>query len=135
TVLLMDLPVRVIALIILFISIRYGVLIFAFSEILITLIGVLFASVMGKRVLDYSFGEICSDYLVNTLLAGIMGLLTWLIGAGLHFGSVAEMLIQIICGIVIYVGLSFVTKNQSFNFAVNLAKDFLQKRKCEEEHE
>ena len=112
--LIMDLPVRIFALAILIFSINYSVLFFAFSEILVTVFGTIFYAKMAKKILNYSFKEVCIDFMINTALSVVMGGFVVGIGFIICINGWVKLLIQIISGFTIYILLSIVTENKNY---------------------
>lgn len=113
-VLKVDVPIRIFAIVILCISLRHSVFIFALSEILVTILGTILYVIVSKKIINYSGLEVCMDFLVNVLMATVMGLVAWGIGIILPFSSFFLMIIQIFVGAIIYILLSIITRANSF---------------------
>lgn len=122
TVLKVDFPIRIFALIILVISIKFGIIYLALSELVITIFGTILYAITAKKIIGYTGKEVCVDFLINTLLAIIMGVITWGCGLLLPLHSVLKMIIQVVIGIFTYMLLSIVTKNASYYYVLNIAK-------------
>ena len=114
SVLKADFPTRVFALIVLCVSLRFGVLVFALSEIIVTIFGTVLYVVIAKKIINYNGFEVCRDFLVNVLMSAIMGVIVWWIGSILPCSPLVVMFIQILVGAIVYVVLSIVTKAKSF---------------------
>lgn len=114
TVLKVDIPIRVFAIIILCISLRHSVYIFALSEIIVTLFGTVLYVIVSKQIINYSGTEVCSDFLINVLMASAMGVSVFWIGGKLPFYPFFIMVIQVILGATIYIVLSVLTNASSF---------------------
>lgn len=124
-----DIPIRIFAIIILCISLQYNVYIFAVSEIVVTVFGTILYIVVSKKIINYSGVEICKDFLVNVLMATIMGIIIWSVGEVLNFHSLIIMFIQIVMGIIIYIFLSIITKSSSFLEMISMIKKIYFKYK------
>ena len=61
-VLKVDIPIRVFAIIVLCISLRYSVYIFAISEIVVTVFGTILYIIVAKKIINYSLTEVCHDF-------------------------------------------------------------------------
>jgi len=129
SVLKVDFPIRIFALIVLVISVRFGVLYFALSEIITTIVGTILYSSMAKKIIDYSGKEVCADFLLNSGIAMIMGIIVWCIGTIISTYKIIAIMIQVITGIFIYIFLSFITKNISFNYILNMLKEIINRKK------
>lgn len=127
SVLKVDFPIRIFALVILIISIRFGVIYMALSEILITVFGTVLYSFMASKIIGYKGNEICVDFIINTLMAAVMGIIVWLVGIGLPFVNIVNMLIQIIIVAVIYLALSIITRNSSYKYVLNTVLEIVKK--------
>lgn len=124
SVLKSDIPIRLFALVVLLISVRYGVIYFALSEILITIFGTVLYSIMANKILDYKPMEICSDFMKNTMIALVMGIGVYSIGYSLTNISVfLSLIIQIVSGTCIYITISKITKNESLEYLLLTIKE------------
>nr|WP_255557795.1 lipopolysaccharide biosynthesis protein [Succinivibrio faecicola] len=128
-VLKVDFPIRIFALIVLLISIQYGVLFLAFSELLITIFGTVLYARVAKEIIGYSGKEVCIDFLINTFLSIIMGFFAWVAGLIFPDLSLLKMLFQISIGILIYILLSVVTKNENFYYVINILLESMNRLK------
>lgn len=134
SVLKVDLPIRVFALVVLVVSVKFGVIYFALSEILTTIFGTILYSITAKKIIGYEGKEVCCDFMINILLAGVMGVITWEVGDMLPFSNWIIVIIQILVGIISYLLLSLITKSESFYYVLNTAKELFgikSKRSCE----
>lgn len=113
-VLKVDVPIRIFAIIILLISLKHSVYIFALSEIVVTLFGTILYIIVSEKIIDYTCKEVCRDFLINVLIASIMGLVVFVIGKVISLHPIIIMFIQILTGAFIYILLSIVTKSRSF---------------------
>lgn len=113
-VLKMDIPVRILALIILMFTIRFGVIYIAISEIIIEFLALLIYSYYSSKLLNYSYLEIFGDFLKNVILAVIMGEVVYLIGVASGLNMLLTLIIQIVIGGIIYIVLSILLKNESW---------------------
>ena len=114
TVLKVDVPIRVFAIIILCISLQHSVYVFAISEIVVTLFGTILYAIVAKQIINYSGSEVCYDFLYNVLMASVMGVVVFWIGRNLPFHPLSVMVIQVIMGTIIYIVMSILTNTSSF---------------------
>lgn len=113
-VLKVDVPIRIFAIVILLISLKHSVYVFALSEIVVTLFGTILYIIVSEKIIDYTCKEVCHDFLINVLLASIMGLMVFVIGKVVLLHPIIIMFIQVLTGAFIYILLSIVTKSRSF---------------------
>lgn len=122
-VLKVDLPIRIVALAVLLISIRFGIIYLALSEVLITVFGTILYVIMSHKIIGYGAGEVCNDFLINTALAMVMGIITWIVGNIIPLPPIVVLPIQIVVGVIVYVLLSIITNNTSFKYVFNTVKE------------
>ncbi len=87
----------------------------------------------NKKLLDYSFGQQMRDILPNLIVTAIMAGIVWSVTL-LHLSSWLTLLIQVPLGVVIYIGLSIITKSEPFYYILNILKHYINKfrRKSDE---
>lgn len=129
SVLKSDIPIRIFALIVLLISLRFGVLIFAISEIIVTIFGTVQYVKISREIIHYNALEVGRDFLVNVLMAAIMGVLVWKLGRLLQFNPLIVIFVQVVAGMFIYLALSVVTHAKSFLEILYLARQIGRKLK------
>ena len=79
-----------------------------------TLFGTVLYAVVAKKIINYAGTEVCHDFLINVLIASVMGVAVFWIGSILPFHSLLVMTIQIISGATIYIAISVLTNASSF---------------------
>lgn len=88
----------------------------------------------NKKLLGYSFWRQMLDILPNLIVTAVMAGIVWSVTL-LHLSSWVTLLIQVPLGVVIYVGLSVLTKSEPFYYILDLVKSyFTRKRKGNEEN-
>lgn len=73
----------------------------------------------NKRLLDYSFFEQWKDVFPSFILSGVMCLIVYLVQFAIE-GSLLTLAVQVIAGILVYGGLSWVFKVESFVYLQKL---------------
>lgn len=81
-----------------------------------------------KKYLNYSFSDQLRDILPNLITAGIMALAVYSINY-IGFSPAASLAVQVPLGIIIYIGLSAVIKNESFMYLKNEVIEALVNKK------
>ena len=132
-VLKVDIPIRIFALVVLLGSVRFGVIYIALSEVAVTLYGTYMYAMVSKKILDYNLLEVCSDFLYNTLLAIFMGGITFFVGKLIFINIYLRLIVQIVVGVLSYVLLSVITKNESFYYIINMVKEILHYKDMKKE--
>lgn len=124
-----DIPIRIFALVVLLVSIRFGVIYFALTEILTTLFGTVLYANAARKHIGYSYIELCSDFFSNVLLASIMGAIIWFVGLLLPFGYFAVMMLQVLLGIIVYMIISVLFRSPNYYYILNTLNEFIMTRR------
>lgn len=109
------------------IAVFYGPLVMAYSMLVTTFISQLVNSWPNKKLMNYGYLEQIRDIFPGVLLAVFMGCctipVTWM-----GFGSLVTLILQILVGIVVYVGGSFLFKMESFVYLLEIIKPMFKRR-------
>lgn len=108
----------------LLISIQYGVLAIALSEMIIGVISTFVNSFPNKALLNYTYFEQIKDIFSNFLIAFIMTIILMIIPIEkLNFGCLENLLLKIVFGVAIYIFLSVILNNSTFKYLLSMIKD------------
>ena len=113
TVLKIEIVRKIIELILLIISINISVEAVALSNLLSSFIGVIIVMPINKKKFDYKYGEQIIDIGVPLIMSLIMGGSCVAIGR-IFFNNYIKIIIEIITGVIIYIAIAIVTRNESF---------------------
>lgn len=80
-----------------------------------------------KKYLNYSFKDQIKDILPNLSIAGVMALVVYAVNY-LVFSPALSLVIQIPMGVILYVGISAATKNESYNYLKQEVIAFLKNK-------
>lgn len=119
---------KVIGLILLLATLFISVKAMAYSLLISTLTSMIINSWPNKKLLDYSFLEQMKDILPSILLAVGMGVSVYLMGV-LNLQTLPLLLIQVVCGGLIYVAGSAIFKLEPFLYLIGIIKPMIQKRR------
>lgn len=123
---------KVIGLVALIISMWFGVLWIALSGIITTIISSIINAFPNKKLLNYSWGEQMKDILPYFGLAILMGAPVYAMNylyLSLGWNMYLVLVLQILAGIIIYVGCSMLFRVETFKYLLNTIKEFFKKRK------
>lgn len=119
---------RIVGVLILLVSMQFGVLAIALGAALATLFNAFMDVIASKRLVKYSFLEQFKDFFISVVPSLIMGAavysLTFIIK-----NTVLLLAIQIVTGVIIFVALCYVTKNKNFIYLLNMIKGKIFKKK------
>lgn len=112
---------KVLGLIILFCSIPHGVMAIAFSSAILSLLSSFINAYPNKKLLDYSYIEQLKDIFAAIVLSGFMGIIIYSFNF-LNINVYIILVLQILFGMIIYVGMSYLFKIDSFTYLLKLLK-------------
>ena len=107
--------------VILLVTIWFGVLWVAVGVLLVVLIEFLAYYLPNRRLIKYTFKELFSDIRSTVIMTLIMSAVTFAVGL-IYLESWIVFVLQIITGVIIYVALSYITKNKSFMYILDIIK-------------
>lgn len=113
---------KIIGVSIILVTSRYSPYIMALGMAFSGLISSFINSYPNKKLLNYSYIEQIKDIMPSLFIGIIMGILIYIIQL-LNYNDSIILFLQIISGGIIYIILSFVFKNQSFIYLLNLIKN------------
>ena len=98
----------------------------ATATIVNTTIATIVNTFPNRKLIDYRYRLQIADLLPNFTLALIMGVLVYLMNF-IEMNKVLLLGLQIVSGVVIYLVLGIITRNENLKYFINLAKNFLTK--------
>ena len=113
----------------------FGVMMMAYSLLFTSIVSQIINSWPNKKLLGYSYFEQLKDLLPGILLAVFMGICVMLIGYIPDLPLIVTLVLQIAVGGVIYILLSKLLKLESFEYMLELIKDFVSGKKGKEEND
>lgn len=119
---------KVIGLIVLGISIPFGIYAIVFGEIIIGLISTFINAYPNLKLLNYSYKEQIKDIIPSFLLSLVMGIGAYSISF-IGFSAGLTLIIQIILGFIIYFSLAIIFKIECFNYLLLTVKEILKSKK------
>ncbi|PKM68162.1 MAG: flippase [Firmicutes bacterium HGW-Firmicutes-2] len=115
-------------LIILGISVFFGVYVIALGQMLNSFISSFVNAYPNKKLLNYSYKEQLIDIMPASLISALMGVMVYSISL-LSISSWQILVLQVIAGIIIYIGLAKMFKIESYNYLVTTIKQLIIDRK------
>ncbi len=120
-----------IGIIVLIISMRYGVWAIAVGEIAAELLAALINIFPNKKLLGYGYIQQIRDTFSAIVPLCAMVVVVVIIGQ-INIGVLPLLLIQVALGAAVYIGASAVTKNSSFLYVLSLINDTIFRKKVNE---
>lgn len=119
---------KAIGLLILGISLPFGVYALAIGQVLSGIISSFINAYPNKYLLDYSYKEQWSDIVPSLLISITMGGTVYLLNF-LNITICTKLLLQILTGVIIYFGLAWILKIESFSYLLTTIKQLISSRK------
>ena len=107
---------------------RISVLAIMVGNIFVSIIGMLLTSVYVNKYIHYSLAELIKDMLPQILLSLAMGAIVYGVSF-LNLNDIATLCIQVPLGTAIYFGASWIFKLESFEYVLNMAKNFIKTKR------
>ena len=117
---------KIVGLTILVLTMRWGVMVMAYSLLLSSIMSQIINSWPNHKLLDYGYLEQLKDILPGITLAILMGCFVNLIGL-FHFSDIVMLLIQVPMGAAFYIGVSAALHLESYEYLVGLIRPALYK--------
>ena len=128
--LILEIIKKVIGLAIMFSTIWFGVMVMAYSLLLTSVVSQIINSWPNKKLMDYGYLEQLKDILPGILLAVFMGICVKLIEfLPLDLPLIVTLILQILVGGTVYILLSELFKLESFEYLLNIAKSFFNRKR------
>lgn len=99
----------------------------AISAIVCTIIATVVNTNPNRSLIGYRYRDQIKDVCPNLLIAAIMGVIVLLMNQ-MPFNPVLVLIAQIMVGAVVYVVLSYITKNENFMYLLNMVKQLVKRR-------
>lgn len=119
---------RIVELGILLVTVQFGVLAIAGGGIIAALISSMINAYPNKNLVNYGIQEQFIDVSPSAIGALIMGGIVWSVSL-IHLPIFIKLLLQIFTGIISYVFISLVMKNESFVYIMTSIQRYLDKKK------
>ncbi len=119
---------KIMGLIILGVSLPFGVYAIAFGGIFSGLIGTFINAYPNKELLNYSYKEQWLDIMPSLLISLIMGVIVYLFNF-LNVPAWQILILQIVSGGIIYIGLAKIFKIESFTYLVGTMKQLMNEKR------
>lgn len=116
---------RIVSLVVLVATMWFGPLVMAMSIIVLTIIEQIINSWPNRKLLNYSYHQQILDIMPAVLLSTAMFWIVWSVQL-LPLSSILLLAIQVVTGVIVYVGGSVVFKLESFLYIYQLSRDFIK---------
>ncbi|MEG0051018.1 MAG: lipopolysaccharide biosynthesis protein [Terrisporobacter sp.] len=124
----LEIAKKVVGMIILVISLFYGVYGIAIGTLIAGIISTFINSYPNKKLLNYSYLEQMKDIMPSFIISILMGIITYSVRF-LNMGNMFTITIQILVGAISYIVLAKIFKLECYIYLVDTLKGILNKRK------
>lgn len=118
---------KIIGITALIISIPYGMLMMVYFRVITSVLSVIINTYPNRKLLNYTFKEQVQDIIPSLALSAVMGLMVNAVKY-LGFSLPVTLAVQIIAGVIIYFGLSYVIKLESLFYLLDTAKSYINRK-------
>jgi O-antigen/teichoic acid export membrane protein len=120
----LDILKKSIGLILLLVSMKFGVLWIAWSQVAIYFISMVINIAPNQRILNYGYWNQFKDVCLSMIPAFIMGACVYPISF-LHMNETIQLILQIVMGVGVFVGISILTKNKNYYYVLGYVRNKL----------
>lgn len=124
----LDVIKKLIGIILLVVSIPFGIIAIVWSFILTNYISTIINIYPNKKIYKYGFKNQLLDILPNLIISLLMGTIIWPIQYILCINNTVLLIFQVFSGMIIYIILSILFKNESYNYLKPFIFNIIQKR-------
>lgn len=119
---------KIVGIIALIISIPFGITVMVIMKIVTSIISIFINAYPNKKLLDYSIMEQLKDISKSFTISLIMLVLVYLMNY-ININIYLLLILQVVAGILIYIGISYIMKNESLNYIIDTIKNKFKTRK------
>lgn len=119
---------KIIGLLILIISIPFGVYAIAIGVLLTSIVSTFINIYPNKKLINYSISEQFKDIVPSLILSLIMGLLIYPVIL-IEQGAVLTLSLQVILGVIVYLGLALLFQLECYRYLLSTVKELFNKRR------
>jgi len=119
---------KTLGVIVLAISLPFGVYAIAIGQVINNVIASFINAYPNKKLLGYGYIEQISDIIPSLFLSVVMGAVVYMFNI-LNIEGWKILIIQVLIGIIIYIILAIITKNESFSYLLKTIKEIYQNRR------
>lgn len=102
----------------------FGVMAMAYSLLVTSILGQLINSWPNRKLLNYRYVDQFKDMLPQIVLSLFMGILVYCVQF-FHLSSWLTLILQVVLGVVVYVGISAMLRLESFIYVQTIVKGFI----------
>lgn len=118
---------KVVGIIVLFVSLRWGVWAIAVGEIITEALSAVVNIYPNKKTIGYTYFEQLKDFLNNIIPLAAMAVVVIATGL-LPVGALLKLVLQVMAGVVTYAVVSYISNNEAFNYILGMIKGAKKKK-------
>ena len=124
----LEIAKRVVTILNIVITIPLGIYAMAIGQVVSTFINSFINAFPNKKLMNYTYFEQWKDLMPSFLCSTVMAICVWSFRF-IQMPSIALLLVQIVVGIILYILLCKIFKNENFTYFINTIKGFKHGRK------
>ena len=118
---------KVIGLIVLIVTLPFGVLQMAIGQVLVAILSTFINAFPNRKLLNYNYFEQIKDLFPSLIISIIMFIIVYSFNF-INLNMYILLFIQILVGVIIYFGLAYIFKLESLNYMIEILKSFSKKK-------
>lgn len=122
---------KVVGILALLVSLPFGIMVMVFMKIITSIISTFINSYPNKKILNYSIFEQLKDIFESLVISLIMMAIVYLMNY-IKINIYLLLVLQLIIGAIVYIAVSYITKNESLNYIINIIKEKIYTKKNKE---
>ena len=122
---------KILGIITLIITIPFGVYAMALAQIFVSIISTYINARPNHKLLDYKYFEQVKDVIPSFFISLLMGIIVYLFNF-LSLNIYIKLFVEVLFGILFYLGVSWLLKIESFDYMLKMLKEFISKKEKRE---
>lgn len=118
---------KVFGIAVLALTLHSGVLAMTIGQVIVSLISAFISAFPNRKLINYKHGEMLKDLIPSLILSIIMSVIVYSIKF-ININQYVIILMQIIIGVIIYFGLAYMFKLESFNYLLKILKRKIKRK-------
>jgi teichuronic acid exporter len=112
----------------LILTLKMGTYKIALSALFAGILSILVTVFPNKRILKYQYSEQLMDFLIPLINSLLMGTIILVLNKFLPLSNILSLIIDVVLGVICYMGISIISKNEYYYFLKDKIMNFFQRK-------
>lgn len=104
-----------------------NVIVIVWGALIVEIFSVVILFPINKRLIEYRYRDQILDILPNIGITTVMCCLILVMNALISFTALAQLMLDVVVGIIIFVGISAISKNENFIYVIKIIKSLIKR--------